>query len=87
MDGKCSIRKNRVKNTANNFEDATRQLQNHLKEIREQQDRLRQIITNLGGISTKQKSELPLSSPPKSLLSTMNNTMTFAAEHELKEAI
>jgi hypothetical protein len=38
-------------------------------------------------LTRKQKGELPLSSPPKSLLNTTDNTMTSAAEHELKEAI
>ena len=67
------------------LEDAKQQLQHHLEETREQQDRLRQIITNLGGTPTKEKAGLPILTSPESILNTMKNTMTLA-EIELKES-
>lgn len=70
------------------LEDAKQQLQHHLEETMEQQDRLRQIITKLGGTPTQEKAKLPISSPPESIAKTMENTMmTYAAERELKESI
>ena len=70
------------------LEDAKQQLQHHLEETIEQQDRLRQIITKLGGTPTQEKAKLPISSPPESIAKTMENTMmTSAAERELKESI
>jgi ferritin-like metal-binding protein YciE len=70
------------------LEDAKQQLQHHLEETIEQQDRLRQIITKLGGTPTQEKAKLPISSPPESIVKTMENTMmTSAAERELKESI
>jgi ferritin-like metal-binding protein YciE len=70
------------------LEDAKQQLQHHLEETMEQQDRLRQLITTLGGTPTQEKAKLPISSPPESIVKTMENTMmTSAAERELKESI
>jgi ferritin-like metal-binding protein YciE len=70
------------------LEDAKQQLQHHLEETMEQQDRLRQLITRLGGTPTQEKAKLPISSPPESIVKTMENTMmTSAAERELKESI
>jgi ferritin-like metal-binding protein YciE len=70
------------------LEDAKQQLQHHLEETMEQQDRLRQLITKLGGTPTQEKAKLPISSPPESVAKTMENAMmTSAAEHELKESI
>jgi ferritin-like metal-binding protein YciE len=70
------------------LEDAKQQLQHHLEETIEQQDRLRQLITKLGGTPTQEKAKLPISSPPESIVKTMENTMmTSAAEHEIKESI
>jgi ferritin-like metal-binding protein YciE len=70
------------------LEDAKQQLQHHLEETIEQQDRLRQLITKLGGTPTQEKAKLPISSPPESIAKTMENTMmTSAAERELKESI
>jgi ferritin-like metal-binding protein YciE len=70
------------------LEDAKQQLQHHLEETMEQQDRLRQIITKLGGTPTQEKAKLPIASPPESIVKTMENTMmTSAAERELKESI
>ena len=70
------------------LEDAKQQLQHHLEETMEQQDRLRQLITKLGGTPTQEKAKLPLSSPPESIAKTIENAMmTSAAERELKESI
>ena len=70
------------------LEDAKQQLQHHLEETMEQQDRLRQLITKLGGTPTQEKAKLPISSPPESVAKTMENAMmTSAAERELKESI
>jgi ferritin-like metal-binding protein YciE len=69
-------------------EDAKQQLQHHLEETREQQDRLRQQITKLGGIPTQEKAKLPISSPPESIVKIMENTtMTSTEERELNESI
>src|ERR671918_2853248 len=69
-------------------EDAKQQLQHHLEETREQQDRLRQQITKLGGIPTQEKAKLPISSPPESIVKIMENTtMTSSEERELNESI
>ena len=70
------------------LEDAKQQLQHHLEETREQQDRLRQQITKLGGIPTQEKAKLPISSPPESIVKIMENTtMTSTEERELNESI
>ncbi len=37
------------------LEDAKRQLQNHLEETKQHQDRLRQLITKIGGTPTQEK--------------------------------
>ncbi len=67
------------------LEDVKQQLQHHLEETKEQQDRLSEIITKLGGIPTKEKADLPILTSPESILNTMKNTMT-PAESELKES-
>jgi ferritin-like metal-binding protein YciE len=70
------------------LEDAKQQLQHHLEETIEQQDRLRQLITKLGGTPTQEKAKLPISSPPESIAKIMENTMTTStAERELNESI
>ena len=42
-----------------------------LDETKEQQKRLRQLISNLGGKPTKDKAQLPILSPPRSLMNTL----------------
>jgi ferritin-like metal-binding protein YciE len=71
------------------LEDAKQKLQHHLEETREQQDRLRQLITKLGETPTQEKAKLPISSPPESIVKIMENTMrmTSTAERELNESI
>src|SRR6185437_5352555 len=59
-------------------------LQIHLEETRGQQDRLKQLISDLGekGV-TKDKAQLPITTPPKSLVKTVEKMLT-PAELELK---
>jgi ferritin-like metal-binding protein YciE len=74
----------RVKHTK--IEDAKQRLQLHLEETRGQQDRLKQLISDLGekGV-TKDKAQLPITTPPKSLVKTVEKMLT-PAELELKAA-
>jgi ferritin-like metal-binding protein YciE len=73
----------RIKQTR--LQDAKQQLQHHLEETKEQQNRLKQLISNLGGKPTKDKAQLPMPSPPKSLLNTLKRHMT-STEIDLKGA-
>ena len=74
----------RIKHTK--IEDAKQRLQFHLEETRGQQDRLKQLISDLGekGV-TKDKAQLPITTPPKSLAKTVEKMLT-PAELELKAA-
>ena len=74
----------RIKETI--LEDAKQQLKHHLEETKEQQARLGDIITKLGGTATREKGELPIAYPPKSMSKDIKDSMT-PAEHELKESI
>jgi ferritin-like metal-binding protein YciE len=49
------------------LEDSKQQLQNHLEETKQHQDRLRQLITKLGGSPTQEKGNLPIAMPPDSI--------------------
>ncbi len=73
----------RIKQTR--LQDSKQQLQLHLDETKEQQKRLRQLISNLGGKPTKDKAQLPILSPPRSLMNTLKRYMT-SAEVDLKGA-
>jgi ferritin-like metal-binding protein YciE len=74
----------RIKHTK--IEDAKQRLQLHLEETRGQQDRLKQLISDLGekGV-TKDKAQLPITTSPKSLAKTVEKMLT-PAELELKAA-
>jgi ferritin-like metal-binding protein YciE len=74
----------RIKQTK--MENAKQRLQLHLEETRGQQDRLKQLISDLGGgrSATKDKAQLPITTTPKSL-KIVERLMT-SAESELKEA-
>jgi ferritin-like metal-binding protein YciE len=74
----------RIKHTK--IEDAKQRLQLHLEETRGQQDRLKQLILDLGekGV-TKDKALLPITTPPKSLAKTVEKMLT-PAELELRAA-
>jgi ferritin-like metal-binding protein YciE len=77
----------RVQNTI--LEDARRQLQNHLEETKQHQDRLRQLITKIGGggtTPTQEKGQLPIAMPPDSIRNIMHPSMT-SAEQELMQSV
>jgi ferritin-like metal-binding protein YciE len=67
------------------IESAKAQLTHHLEETTEQQDRLRQLIVNLGGTPTRDKARLPIPEMPKRISNVANKSIT-SAEQELKSA-
>lgn len=67
------------------LEDAKQQLQQHLEVTREQQNRLKQLITNLGARPTNDSGQLPLLVPPRTLANTLKKSMT-SAEKQIKSA-
>ena len=73
----------RIKET--NMQEAKQQLKHHLEETKEQQERLRQLITKLGGKPAKNAAKLLLPTPPGNLAKSMRQSMT-PAEEELKGA-
>jgi ferritin-like metal-binding protein YciE len=77
----------RIKQTK--IDNVKQRLQFHLEETRGQQDRLKQLISDLGdgakSAATKDKAHLPIHIPPKSLSKVFQKTMT-SAELELKAA-
>jgi ferritin-like metal-binding protein YciE len=74
----------RIKQTR--IENVRQRLQVHLEETKGQQDRLKQLISDLGNgqknASTKDKAQLPIPTPPKSLTNIFGRMMTDA-ESEL----
>src|SRR6476659_1968404 len=77
----------RIKQTK--IDNVKQRLQLHLEETRGQQDRLKQLISDLGdgakSAATKDKAHLPIPIPPKSLSKVFQKTMT-SAELDLKAA-
>ncbi|MFL6418250.1 MAG: DUF892 family protein [Nitrososphaeraceae archaeon] len=75
----------RIKQTK--MENVKQRLQAHLEETKGQQDRLKQLISDLGNgqknAATKDKAQLPIPTPPKSLTNIFGRMMT-SAEYELK---
>lgn len=67
------------------LEDAKQQLQQHLEVTREQQNRLKQLITNLGARPTNDSGQLPILVPPRTLANTLKKSMT-SAEQQIKSA-
>jgi ferritin-like metal-binding protein YciE len=67
------------------LEDAKQQLQQHLEVTREQQNRLKQLITNLGARPTNDSGQLPILVPPRTLANTLKKSMT-SAEKQIKSA-
>jgi ferritin-like metal-binding protein YciE len=63
------------------LEDARQQLQNHLEETKQHQDRLSQLITKLAGSPTQEKGR-----PPDSVRNFMHPSMT-PAEQELMQSV
>ena len=70
----------RIKQTR--IENVKQRLQVHLEETKGQQDRLKQLISDLGNgqknASTKDKAQLPIPTPPKSLTNIFGRMMTDA---------
>jgi ferritin-like metal-binding protein YciE len=67
------------------LEDAKQQLQQHLEVTREQQNRLKQLITNLGARPISDSGQLPILVPPRTLANTLKKSMT-SAERQIKSA-
>jgi ferritin-like metal-binding protein YciE len=71
------------------IESVKKRLQMHLEETKGQQDRLRQLISDLSNgqksTATKDKAQLPIPTPPKSLTNIVQR-ITTDAESELKAA-
>lgn len=68
------------------LEDAKQQLQRHLEETKQHQDRLRQLVTKMQGTPTQEKGELPIARPPESMRNVMHPSMS-AAEQELMQSV
>jgi ferritin-like metal-binding protein YciE len=75
--------KSRIRQTR--LQDSKVQLQHHLEETREQQNRLKQLISTLGGKPTADKGLLPIPSSSKSIENSLKKHMTDA-EVELRGA-
>lgn len=77
----------RIKQTR--IENVKKRLQVHLGETKGQQDRLRQLISDLStgqkNAATRDKAQLPIPTPPKSLTNIVQR-ITTDAESELKAA-
>ena len=73
----------RIKET--NMQEAKQQLRHHLEETKEQQERLRELISNLGGKATKNSAKLLVPTPPKNISNALRRSIT-PAEEELKGA-
>jgi ferritin-like metal-binding protein YciE len=74
----------RIKQTK--IESVKQRLQLHLEETREQQNRLKQLISDVGGKNpTKDKAQLPIPWTTKTMAKMIGRMMT-SAELELKEA-
>lgn len=74
----------RIKQTK--IENVKERLRLHLEETREQQSRLKQLISDVGGKNpTKDKARLPIPSVPKTMAKMIGRMMT-SAELELKGA-
>ena len=74
----------RIKQTK--IESVKQRLRLHLEETREQQNRLKQLISDVGGKNpTKDKAQLPIFSVPKTMAKRIGRMMT-SAELELKGA-
>lgn len=71
------------------LEDVRQRLQLHLEETKQHQDRLRQLITKIGGahsLPTQEKGELPVARPPESIRNIMHSSMS-SAEQEVMQSV
>jgi phage shock protein A len=78
----------RIDQTA--LQPAKQRMQQHLGEARDHQDRLRQLISRLGGKPTESKADLPILKPPTTSMvkKTLKNTvksMTGATDDPMPE--
>jgi ferritin-like metal-binding protein YciE len=74
------------------LEDVKQQLQRHLEETRQHQDRLRRIIMNIGaglaGLNpTEEKGQLPIATPPRSIIDKIHESRTSLAEQDLMQSV
>jgi ferritin-like metal-binding protein YciE len=68
------------------LEETKQKLQHHLEETKEQQERLRQLITEEGRTPTQEKGKLPISIPPESIRNAIHAPLVLA-EQELLESV
>jgi ferritin-like metal-binding protein YciE len=74
------------------LEDVRQQLQRHLEETKQHQERLRQIIRNIevgeqGITPTEEKGQLPIAVPPQSIMDKIHTSRTAPAEQELMQSV
>jgi ferritin-like metal-binding protein YciE len=72
------------------LEEVKQQLQRHLEETKHHQERLRQIIRNIGSeqvTPTEERGQLPIAIPPQSIRDKIHTSRTSAAEQELMQSI
>ena len=72
------------------LEDVKQQLQRHIQETKNHQNRLRLIISNMGGgdiTPTQEKGQLPIAVPPQSIMDKIHTSRTSAAERELMQSV
>jgi ferritin-like metal-binding protein YciE len=72
------------------LEDVKEQLQRHLDETKQHQDRLRQIIKNIGAgatTPTEERGQLPIATPPQSIMDKIHTSRTSAAEQDLMQSV
>jgi ferritin-like metal-binding protein YciE len=62
------------------------QLQLHLQETKEQQNRLMQLIRNMDGTPVQEKGELPISKPPEFIVNTIHQSATSAEQEVIQIA-
>jgi len=62
------------------------QLQLHLQETKEQQNRLMQLIRNIDGTPVQEKGELPISKPPEFIVNTIHQSATSAEQEVIQIA-
>jgi ferritin-like metal-binding protein YciE len=72
------------------LEEVNQQLERHLEETKQHQDRLRQIIRNIGAgaiAPTGEKGQLPIATPPQSIMDKIHTSRTSAAEQDLMQSV
>ena len=74
------------------LEDVKQQLQRHLEETKQHQDRLRRIIRSIGagvdGLTpTEERGQLPIATPPQSIMDKIHASRTSLAEQDLMQSV